>query len=97
MSVLNLNPREIQSNVIRKLSLRNVRSTRETYGDYYLDGKFQFRVTMPNIHGKNNSISDGMFKVCRDSVHLGSTQFSDLVRCSMRPERYEEIIRALLC
>ena len=93
MSLLNLNPNEINSIIPKKLSLRNVRTTGETYGDYYLDNKFQFTVKMPNVHGKKNDISPGLLKACRISVHLTTPEYANLVKCPMTPEEYEEIIR----
>ncbi len=93
MSALNLTTREILGSVPRKLKLQNVRGTREQHGDYYLDGKFQFRVTMPNIHGGSGSISTGWLKVCRESVFLSTSEYADLVHCPLSGEDYEKIIR----
>ena len=93
MSLLNLTSKQIFQNVTKKLDLQNVRGTREQYGDYYLDGKYQFRVTMPNIHGGSGSISHGMLKVCRESVLLSTSEYADLVKCPMTKEDYENIIK----
>jgi hypothetical protein len=93
---MNVTAKQIYRGLTKKLRLENVRSSREQYGDYYLDGKYQFRVIMPNIHGGSGSVSDHMLKICRDSVRLSMREFSDLVRCPMTSERYEEIIRALI-
>jgi hypothetical protein len=93
MSSLNLTAKQIESSVTKKLALTNVRGTREQHGDFYLDGKFQFTVTMPNIHGGSGSISTGWLKVCRESTRLKTSEFADLVRCPMSGEAYEQIIR----
>lgn len=92
MSSLNLTAKQIVSSVTKKLALTNVRGTREQHGDFFLDGKLQFTVTMPNIHGGSGSISSGWLKVCRDSVRLKTSEFADLVRCPMSGEAYEQII-----
>ena len=70
-----------------------MRSNREQYGDYYLDGKYQFKVVMPNIHGGSGSVSHGLLKVCRESVALSTQEFSELVRCPMTGEEYDQLIR----
>lgn len=96
MSSLNLSAKQVSDNVPKKLKLQNVKGTREKYGDYYLDGKYQFKVTMPNIHGGSGSISTGWLKVCRESVMLSASEYADLVRCPMTPEAYEKVIRGKL-
>lgn len=93
MSVLNLSAKQINQVVPKKLKLVNVRGTRERHGDYYLDGKFQFTVTMPNDHGGSGAISTGWLKVCRESVFLSAAEYADLVRCPMTDEDYEQLIR----
>ena len=93
MSVLNLTARQINKSVPKKLSLQKLETTREQHGDYYLDGKYQFRVTMPNIHGGSGSVSTGMLKIARESVHLTSREYADLVRCPMTGEQYDEKMR----
>ncbi len=94
MSNLNLCAKEIQENVIKKLDLKDVyHGNRETYGDFYLDGVYQFRVTMPNIHGgSSKSISTGLIKRCRDTVYLNSQQYFNLVKCPLSREMYLELI-----
>ena len=93
MSLLNLTAKQIYDSVTKKLHLEHVKVSRETTGDYYLDGKYQFRVTMPNVHGGSGSVSTGWLKVCRESVFLSTAQYADLVRCPMTEEKYTEIIR----
>ena len=93
MSVLNLPAKQIYASVTKKLKLKNVRGTRERYGDYYLDGKYQFKVTMPNEHGGSGSISTGWLKVCRESVFVSAAEYADLVRCPMTEKQYERLIR----
>jgi len=70
MSELNLSAKQINASVQKKLKLVDLRETRETHGDYYLDGEFQFTVTLPNIHGGSGAVSWGLLKVCRESVGL---------------------------
>ena len=93
MSNLNLTAKQIYSSVTKKLKLKNVSGTRERHGEYYLDGKYQFKVTMPNEHGGSGSISTGWLKVCRQSVFLSTAEYADLVRCPMTAEQYEKLIR----
>lgn len=93
MGFLNLTAKEIYRSLPEKLRLRNVRSNREQYGDYYLDGKYQFRVVMPNIHGGSGAVSRGLLKVCRDSIRLTTRDYFDLVRCPLTGEKYDDIIR----
>lgn len=93
MSSLNLTAKQIVSNVTKKLALTNIRGTREQHGDFILDSKFQFTVTLPNIHGGSGSISSGWLKVCRDSTRLKTSEFADLVKCPMSGEDYKQIIR----
>jgi hypothetical protein len=93
MSSLNLTASEIFLSLQKKLNLQNIIYTREIRGDYYLDGKMQFRVTMPNIHGGKKSISPGWLKACRGTVRLSTSEYADLVRCPMSGEEYNKIIR----
>jgi len=93
MSSLNLSAKQIVENVSKKLKLQNVKVTREITGDYFLDGKYQFRVTMPNIHGNKGAISTGWLKVCRNSVFLSAGEYADLVRCPMSGDEYEDLIK----
>jgi hypothetical protein len=93
MSVLNLSAKEINQSVTKKLSLANLKGTRERHGDYYLDSKFQFTVTLPNVHGSGGSISPGWLKVCRESTLLNAAEYADLVQCPMEGDDYEKLIR----
>lgn len=93
MSTQNLSAKMINQSVPKKLKLQNVKGTREQHGEYYLDGKFMFKVTMPNIHGGSGALSTGFLKVCRDSVFLSASEYADLVRCPMDGDDYEKIIR----
>ena len=94
MSALNLTAKQINQNVPKKLKLLNVHSTRERHGDFFLDGKFQFRVTLPNEHG--GTLTPLWLKTCRDSVFLSASEYADLARCPMTGEDYEQIIRKKL-
>ena len=97
MSNLNLSARDIIRSLKGKLRLRDVTTTFEQHGDYYLDGKLELRVTMPNEHGgSSRSVSSGAMKVCRESVLLNASQFARLVRCPMTAEEYEAYIRVRL-
>jgi hypothetical protein len=93
MSVLNLSAKETNQSVAKKLNLVNLKGTRERHGDYYLDSKFQFTVTLPNEHGRGGSISSGWLKVCRESIFLNAAEYADLVRCLMEGDAYEKLIR----
>jgi len=93
MSELNLSAKQINGSVPNKLKLSNLRGTRERHGDYYLDGKFQFTVTLPNIHGGSGAVSPAWLKVCRDSVWLNALDYANLVRCPMEGNHYEKVIR----
>ena len=96
MSTVNLTSKQINRSVPQKLRLQNIHGTRERHGDFYLDGKYQFRVTLPNVHGGSGVLSDGWLKCCRVSTLLSTSQYADLVRCPMRSEDYERIIREKL-
>jgi hypothetical protein len=93
MSSINLTAQQINSTVPTKLKLQDLRQKRERRGDFYLDGKYQFTVTMPNIHGGVNSLSPLFLRVCRNSVYLNSSQYADLVKCPMSADDYEKFIR----
>ena len=94
MSILNLSAKDINKEIPKKLKLENVGSNGEIYGDYYLDGKYQFRVKMPNIHGgSRKGLSLGLLRACRESVFLNASDYARLVQCPMSGEEYEEIIR----
>ena len=93
---MNLTSKEVIRNVTKKLKLENIRSNREQYGDYILDGKMQFTVVLPNIHGGGGNLSPRMLKVLRDSVLLGQKDYYALVKCPMKGEEYEKIIRKKL-
>jgi len=95
MSYLNLTGKQIQDGLIPKLGLREVQTNRETTGDYYIKEKFQFTITMPNVHGKQN-ISTGLLRACRRKMKLSSKQFYDLVTCPMNAEEYESLIQSLI-
>ena len=97
MSNLNLPARDIIRSVKRKLRLRDVTTTFEQHGDYYLDGKLELRVTLPNEHGgSSTAVSPGVLKVCRESVLLNASEFARLIRCPMTAEEYDAHIRARL-
>ena len=93
MSMLNLSAKRINKSVAKKLRLVNLRGTRERHGDYYLDDKFQFTVTLPNEHGRRGTISPGWLKVCRESIFLNAAEYADLVQCPMKEDAYERLIR----
>lgn len=96
MSNLNLTSKEINQIVPKKLELKNVHQGRERYGEFWLDGKFQFHVTLPNIHGGTTALSTGFLKQLRKSTFLTTQQYFDLVKCPLTGERYIEIIREML-
>jgi hypothetical protein len=77
MSTQNLSAKQIYRNVTKKLKLVNLRGTRERHGDYYLDGKFQFTVTLPNEHGGSGAVSTGFLRVCRERAFLTAGEYAD--------------------
>lgn len=82
--------------LIGKLDLhfgRRGRGPHEVYW-YYLDGKKQFRVTLPNVHGGSGSLSTGFLKKVKNQLMLNNENFVDLVECPLTPEAYEEIVRS---
>lgn len=93
MGYLNLSAKQIYRSVPKKLHLENLRSNREQYGDYHLDGKFQFMVKIPNIHGGSGAVTPGLLKMCRESVRLSTKDYANLVRCPMTGEDYDQLIR----
>ncbi|MDK1080452.1 MAG: hypothetical protein QGD88_03145 [Anaerolineae bacterium] len=92
-SLLNITAKEIHKNVPKKLKLKNIREGREHYGDYYLDGQFQFQVTMPNIHGGKKTITPLLLRGCREKMYLNTKQYNDLVKCLMNADDYDALIR----
>lgn len=92
MSATNLTARDIQE-LVRKLDLVNLRQTKETFAEYWLDGVYQFRVKMPNIHGGNKTVSSGLLRACADSVGLNLREYADLVNCPMTPEEFARRVR----
>jgi hypothetical protein len=92
MSTQNLTAKDIIRTVTQKLSLRNVRTKSETFGDFYFGGKYLFRVKMPNEHGARTSVSPGLLKACRESAFLNSGEYADLVRCPISSEKYLELL-----
>ena len=95
MGNLNLSARDIHRSVKKKLRLRNVVTTTETFGDYYLDDKLELRVKLPNEHGgSGRPVSHGLLRACRETLLLTTSEFALLVRCPMSAEQYDNLIRA---
>jgi hypothetical protein len=84
--------------IITKLSLQPGQSKRSPHPVYwyYLDGKKQLRVTMPNQHGGSGSLSTGFIKSIQDSLKVTTQQFEELVDCPLTAEEYATMIRVLL-
>ncbi len=84
--------------VIGKLSLEPGQAKRSPHPIYwyYLDGKKQLRVTMPNQHGGAGSLSTGFIKSIQDSLKLTTRQLEDLVDCPLTAENFEILIRTIL-
>ena len=81
--------------VIKKLSLEKTESKRgrEPIYWYYLDGKKELRVSMPNQHGGSGSVSTGYITQIRNQLKLGTREFEDLVDCPLSAEKFEALIR----
>ena len=93
MGATNVQAKDIQT-LETKLDLRGVRKTTETFGDYWLDGKLQFRVKMPNVHGgKQGGISTGLLKSCADSVGLNLRDYRSLVDCDLTADEFAKRVR----
>ena len=93
MSFLNLTAKEINDSLPGKLDLQNVTGNRERSGDFWLDGKFLFKVKMPNIHGGSGAVSPMLLKACRETVLLNARNYFNLVKCPLSGEEYGLIIR----
>jgi hypothetical protein len=96
MTRLNLPAKDVVDAVTDKLQLSNLRRTKEQFGDFCLDGKKQFTVKLPNVHGGNPNLSPGYQKAVRNRLRLTQAQFYDLVRCPMSRKDYENLIRSKL-
>jgi hypothetical protein len=84
--------------IIVKLSLEPGQAKRSPHPVYwyYLDGKKQLRVTMPNQHGGAGTLSTGFIKSIQDNLKLTTRQFEELVDCPLSAAEYETIVRTIL-
>ena len=84
--------------IIVKLSLEPGQAKRLPHPVYwyYLDGRKQLRVTMPNQHGGAGTLSTGFIKSIQDNLKLTTRQFEELVDCPLSAAEYETIVRAIL-
>ena len=94
MSWRNIKSRDLRG-IVGKLNLeerKQKRAKHPTYW-YYLDGRKQHMIKLPNIHGGSGSISTGFLQNIRNQLMLTNDQFVDLVNCPLSSEEYEQIIR----
>lgn len=83
--------------IIKKLDLEKTKAgSRDEVYWYFLDGKKQLRIIMPNQHGGSGSLSTGFIKSIMINLHLKSDQLQELVDCSLSADQYEKIIREKL-
>ncbi len=85
--------------VVKKLDLEGRSGKRRAKHPVYwykLDGKRQIRVTLPNVHGGNKTITPGFLKQIRNQLRLKSVELVDLVECPLTKEEYERIVREKL-
>lgn len=83
--------------VIKKLELRKTSAnSRDEIYYFYIDGKPQLRVSMPNNHGGSGSLSTGFIKQIRANLRLDTRDFERLVECSLSAAKYEEHVRKAL-
>jgi hypothetical protein len=91
----NLTAKDLKKGIVQKLSLERTDSKRgrEPIYWYLLDGKKQFHIAMPNIHGGSGSVSIGYLKQIRMALRLETKEFEDLANCPLKAKDYEKIIR----
>jgi len=94
----NITAKDLRKGVVQKLSLEATPSKRgrEPVYWYFIDGRKQLRITVPNIHGGSGSVSKGYLTQVRHDLMLETRQFEELVDCDLTAEEYEEIIREKL-
>ena len=94
----NLRAKELH-NLVRKLDLEATKRKRRSPHPifwYYLDGKREIRIKLPNVHGGSGSLSTGFIKGIQNSLRLKTDQFEDLVECPLSAEEFEALIRKQL-
>lgn len=71
--------------------------TREWQYEIFIDGKFQFKVTVPEAHGPDSElIPQGTLLSIMRQLKLGRADFQKWLDCPIGPEEYETIIRQVL-
>ena len=61
-----------------------------------VDGKKQFKVAMPNVHGGSGSMTTGYLTQIRKALRLNTREFEALVDCLLTAKDFETIIREKL-
>jgi hypothetical protein len=91
----NITARDLRE-IVGKLSLEQTQAKRRSPHPvfwYYLDGKKELRVTLPNIHGGAGSVSTGFLQQIKRSLRLSNREFEELVDCPLTAEEFETLLR----
>jgi hypothetical protein len=71
--------------------------TKEWQYEFWLDGKFQFKVSIPDCHGKDNEpLPPGTLGSIRKQLHLSREEFARWRDCPIDRKAYERIVRERL-
>lgn len=71
--------------------------TGEWQYECWIDDKLQFKVTVPDAHGKSTDlIPQGTLSSIRKQLNLESSEFNSWRDCTMDKEQYQELMRAKL-
>lgn len=95
MSGLKCSYRELRRAAEKKIG-SGVR-TREWQYEVYVDGKFQFKVTVPEPHGPDSeSVPLGTLHSIMRQLKLNRSDFQKWLNCPIGRSEYEDIIRQVL-
>lgn len=93
----NITPKDLYV-IINKLSLTKSNAKRSPHPIYFywIDGKKELSIKLPNSHGGSGSLSTGFIDSIRKKMRLDNDQFIDLVKCPLSAEEYQKILKAKL-
>lgn len=71
--------------------------TGEWQYEFLLDGKFQFKITVPDSHGRDTAVVDfGTIRSIVRQLKLTQDEFSEWLKCPLDREEYERLMRERL-
>ena len=86
-----------QAHAAAKSKVGSPRRTKEWQYECWIDGKFQFKVTIPDSGGKDSEqIPLGTLNAIKKQLRLERTEFIDWRDCPLAAERYVELMRERL-